>query len=321
MQANLTPMVWMFSGQGTHYHHMGKVLFDSNKTFRDTIIQGERILQDYCKISALDYLYNLTNLDQDNNLINNIVEPCIVLVEVAIARMLFAEGLRPHFLLGVNIGEISSAIISNTLSFSSGLLLAVEQTKSNHYIKSNKNIKHLLSKKIDIDNSENLYNQDYIKNTAFEKKDNIKNLIKDLLELYNVLKSHHIICHILPISHEKDLQIPEQLQLKLKYDTTVPENKILHKISNINLDYKNISPKLFWEVLKNPINFLKAIQFFESIGSWTYVDCGPTDILSTYVKYNLKKDSDSKFFPILSPNGNVIRNFEKLKAHFIKAVI
>jgi len=321
MQASLSPMVWMFSGQGTHYHHMGKVLFDSNKTFRHTILQGEKLLQEYCNISAMDYLYNIANYTNKEKSDSIIAEPCIVLVEVAIARMLFAEGFRPHFLLGVNIGEISSAIISNTLPFATGLILAVQQAKTSHFSKKNKTLKNIFDQNPDFNKDENLYNEKSINKSTFEKKNSIRTLIKDLIELYNVLKSHHITCHILPISHEKDLKVPENLQLELSYKIDNQESKILNKITSIDMDYKNISPELFWEVLKSPINFIKAVQFFETIGTWTYVDCGPTEILSTYVKYNLKKTSKSQFFPLLSPNGNVISNFEKLKRYITSSVI
>ena len=129
MQASLTPMVWMFSGQGTQYYHMGKVLFDCNPTFRNTILQGEKIIQQYCGFSLIEHLYN-DNRDSEE-LLNDttISHPSIVLVEVALARMLFAEGFRPHFVLGVHIGEISTAIISNTIPFVSGLLFVAEQVK------------------------------------------------------------------------------------------------------------------------------------------------------------------------------------------------
>ena len=93
------------------------------------------------------------------------------------------------------------------------------------------------------------------------------------------------------------------------------KNATPEKISQLKPNYKNITPEAFWEMLRQPVNFIKAITFFEKMGPWTYIDCGPTEILSNYVKYNIENDSQSEFFPILSPNGNVISNFEKIKKH------
>ena len=312
MQANLAPMVWMFSGQGTQYYHMGKILFDSNQTFRHTILQGEKIIQQYCGFSLLEHLYD--DSIESEELLNNaeISHPCIVLVEVAVARMLFAEGFRPHFVLGVNIGEISTAILSNTIPFISGLLLAAEQAKTNHFITKNKNISDLL-------NNNEAQGEYETENKSLERKSNISTLIKDLVELYNIIKSQNITCHILPISHEKDISFPKSGENILVFEGgNTQQDQIIEKISQITPNYKNVSSNEFWKMLKSPVNFIKAIRFFEKMGPWTYIDCGPTEILSNYAKHNLQVDSKSQFFPILSPNGNVISNFEKIKKHIEK---
>ena len=96
------------------------------------------------------------------------------------------------------------------------------------------------------------------------------------------------------------------------------QDQIIEKISQLTANYKNVSPEVFWDMLRRPLNLIKAIEFFEKIGPWTYIDCGPTEILSNYVKYSLNNESESQFFPILSPNGNVISNFEKIKKYITK---
>ena len=130
--------------------------------------------------------------------------------------------------------------------------------------------------------------------------------IQELLDIYKFLECKKINCQITPITND---QIIEQIFNNKKENNTNTKKAInIEKIINTTKH-----SDIIWENIKTPLSFTKTIKFFESLTHWTYIDCSPTETLSKYVNYCLKKSSKSKIFPIMSPYGNIISNIEKIK--------
>ena len=56
------PIVFMFSGQGSHYYQMGKELFEENKTFHDWMLKADHLYHDLTQLSVIDHLYSKENI-------------------------------------------------------------------------------------------------------------------------------------------------------------------------------------------------------------------------------------------------------------------
>src|SRR4051794_27189016 len=51
-------LVFMFSGQGSQYYQMGRIFFDGNATFRNTVLQLNDVAAPLLGRSIIDVLYN-----------------------------------------------------------------------------------------------------------------------------------------------------------------------------------------------------------------------------------------------------------------------
>ncbi len=306
-------MVWMFSGQGNQYFHMGLSLFNHNQIFRETIILGDTILQEEKGWSVIQVLYDHSKQKTDPFNEKKWTYPIVVLIEVAIAKMLLSEGYRPHYILSVHHGEISSSIITNVINLKTGLLIACEQASTYDYYCENKHIMKLISP-CDI-KTEQKELIEFKESQPFINDQSLTQLLKTLIELYNLFKSQEIICQLVPLhyvihstSHNKTTIQDERETIHLNYVESSPsvnhyQEMIINKIKNH---------------LKVPMKITEAITYIESIGHWNYVDCSPTGKLAHMIKYNLNTISKSEYFPLLTVHGNELNNLETLKTHMIK---
>ena len=99
------PIVFMFSGQGSHYYHMGKELYDKNPVFRQKVNEFDAAAEEVFGRSIVAALYDRTKTIGDVFDKTLITSPAIIMIEYALAKLLIANGIQPDFLLGASLVE------------------------------------------------------------------------------------------------------------------------------------------------------------------------------------------------------------------------
>jgi acyl transferase domain-containing protein len=79
-----------------------------------------------------------------------------------------------------------------------------------------------------------------------------------------------------------------------------------------------LSPTCFWDVIRQSILFEKTIARLESKSENCYIDLGPFSTLTNFVKQNLAKDSGSKYYSIMTPFHQDIKNINAIEDIFHK---
>jgi bacillaene synthase trans-acting acyltransferase len=72
-----------------------------------------------------------------------------------------------------------------------------------------------------------------------------------------------------------------------------------------------VLPETLWRAARDPVAFRETMAMLERHGSPTYIDCGPSGTLATFVKYNLPKDAHHRIVSVITPFG---RNVERVDA-------
>lgn len=100
---------FLFPGQGTQFPRMACGLIERDATFRNTMDDCLTLLADH----GADVRSAWAELDDEEALADTAVaQPLLFAVEYALARMWLAWGVRPAWLLGHSVGELTAAAVA-----------------------------------------------------------------------------------------------------------------------------------------------------------------------------------------------------------------
>lgn len=120
------PLVFMFPGQGSQYVGMGAALYNREPEFTRWIDRGTELLRAPLKTDLRDFICHSGTVSQamaDEQRETRIAQPCLYLVEYALARLWMSRGLKPDAMIGHSVGEFVAATLANVISFEDGVRL------------------------------------------------------------------------------------------------------------------------------------------------------------------------------------------------------
>ncbi len=125
---NRPKIAFLFTGQGSHYHDMGRKLYETQPTFRKTLQQCDRLLKPYLEQSLLEILYGTSEtahlLDE-----TAYTQPALFALEYALAELWRSWGIVPDAVIGHSVGEYVAACVAGVFSLEDGLKLIAERSR------------------------------------------------------------------------------------------------------------------------------------------------------------------------------------------------
>lgn len=123
------PIVFMFSGQGSHYYQMGRELFEQKPVFKKWMQVGDDIYRELTGLSIIQELYSNQHKKSDPLTRTLITHPAIFMVEYALGQLLIEHDIVPNVVLGTSLGEFTAAVFAGMLSFETALKAVVGQAQ------------------------------------------------------------------------------------------------------------------------------------------------------------------------------------------------
>lgn len=120
-------LVYVFSGQGTHWRGMGGELIEQEPIFARVIQECEQLL-------GRDVDWSLTEQlrarDGDSRLHEtDVAQPAIFAVQVALAALWRSWGLVPDVIVGQSLGEVAAAHVAGALSLEDALRVVFHRSR------------------------------------------------------------------------------------------------------------------------------------------------------------------------------------------------
>ncbi len=128
--ADEPPVAFMFPGQGAQYVGMGAGLYRSEPEFTRWIDRGAELLKMTLGLDLRDYICHtgpVTQAITDEQRETRIAQPCLYLVEYALARLWLSRGVKPYAMIGHSVGEFVAATLANVISFEDGLRMVANR--------------------------------------------------------------------------------------------------------------------------------------------------------------------------------------------------
>ncbi len=310
------PVVFMFSGQSSQYHQMGRELYDRHPRFRMWMEHCDDIAAPLIGCSLCDLLYTGRKKDApfDRLLYTN---PALIAFEYSLARVLIEAGAAPDYLLGYSLGELSAAIVGDALTIEQGIGLAVDYAK---LIESESPPATMLAA-IDVPDIETRYAEElegcWVTARNFDRHLVVTGPVDAMQRLRETLTRDGVLNQVLAVNYGFHTEMQQPLEASFM--------AIAEKIDFNPLRIPVVScrdgavhdggadtrgwPTQLWATFRHPVAFDATVRGLLEKGDFHFMDVGPSGTLATFVKYLLPAGSASTFNDVINPFGRDSQTF------------
>ncbi|MEH2216148.1 MAG: beta-ketoacyl synthase N-terminal-like domain-containing protein [Nostoc sp.] len=154
-ETNQRPVVFMFTGLGTHYINMGSELYQLEPTFREHLDRCCLLFQPLLGLNLKEVIYPTSSAKQEATKEKSgidlrqmlgrdtqsadpaaqklnqtyLTQPALFAIEYALAQLWMSWGIRPVAMIGYSIGEYVAATIAGVLSLEDAITLVAKRAQ------------------------------------------------------------------------------------------------------------------------------------------------------------------------------------------------
>ncbi|MBD8525901.1 acyltransferase domain-containing protein [Pseudomarimonas arenosa] len=304
------PLVFMFSGQGSQYHQMGRELYDRHPRFRLWMDHCDEIAAPLIGGSLCDVLYRDGDKGQpfDRLLHTN---PALVAFEFSLARVLIEAGASPDYLLGYSLGELTAAIVGEALSIEQGIGLAVDYAR---LIEAESPLATMLAV-VDVPDIETRYADQFagcwVTARNFDRHLVVTGPVDAIAPLREALARDGVVHQVLSVKYGFHTEMQQALEAPFMALARTLDFAPLRTPMVSCLDgrvyHGDSDPqdwlRRMWTTFRQPVEFASTVRSLLDRGDFHFLDVGPSGTLATFVKYLLPADSASTFNDVINPFG------------------
>ncbi|SFR91016.1 acyltransferase domain-containing protein [Anaeromicropila populeti] len=310
--------IFMFSGQGSQFYHMGEDLYENNLDFRENMLELDKYARELTGKSVVECMFQKEKRKSDSFDDLPMTHLAIFMVEYSMAQIMQKQGIQPDYVLGMSLGEFASLAVSKVIT-------AVEAM---HYIHTQaeviiKNCGYggmitIIDDYHIFEQYPELYNNSELAAVNFATHFVISCNEENIHFIAKFLKEKSILHVVLPVKYGFHSYYMDEA--KWDYIEFLKDKKFGEPVVKVASCYyggwlDQISQSFLWDVVRGKMNIGSVVKLLEdntSEGENVYLDLGPSGTMATIVKNCLSKDSQSKVEGIITLFGKETDRFNKI---------
>lgn len=300
-------VVFLFPGQGAQYVRMGKELYEQEAVFRDAVNRCADILAPRLGLDIRRILFPAAEEKAEaETKINetSVTQPCIFVIEYALAQLWLSWGIRPSLLIGHSIGEYVAAVLAETFSLEAALGLLASRALLMQSLPAGSMLAVRLG-------GEDIRSQlpEGVSVAAFNspKLCTVSGPTPVLKAFQKTLEERKVASRLLPTSHAfhsamMDPMLPEFAALAAKSPGLPPKLPWISTLTGTVMDPATLRDGRYWvRQVREAVQFSNALDSVISDEKYVLLEIGPGQTLSQLARSHARKSPQVSSIPSLGP--------------------
>ncbi|SEQ26641.1 [acyl-carrier-protein] S-malonyltransferase [Lachnospiraceae bacterium RM5] len=293
-------IAFLFSGQGSQYPGMGKDFYENIPLIKEKFDKAEDF-----RNGSLNQMFNGT---KEELKITKNTQPLLFLEDFAGALALKEKNIYPDVVAGFSLGEIVAITFAGILDYESGFKLVCKRGELMQKAAEVTKGKMIAVLRADADKLKKMcmdYNV-YPVNYNCPGQIVVSGEEENIDKFMDYLKEEGIRCILLEVSgsfHTPYMEsassgLNEELRKK-DYKVEMPKIPVYsNKTASIYPDDEEKIINLLSDQISNPVRWEDIIKKMFEDGVDTFIECGPGNVLSSFVKKILKGEKNIKILNV-----------------------
>ncbi|GAB3486233.1 hypothetical protein GCM10027521_28330 [Amycolatopsis cihanbeyliensis] len=295
---------FLFAGQGSQYHHMGRWLYDNDRTFRAVLDDLDSVVRERRGDSVLEHVYSERRGIEEPFEEFRFSQPGVFMFEYALARMLRERGFRPDVVLGTSLGEVAAAVEAGMAEPADCLAMLLRQVDLFERHCPRGGMLAVLTGPELLENDRLVREHSQLAAINSESNIVLAGREDELDHIADHLSTQGILYQRLPVPfafHSTHIEPIEDRFRELAGSVALRPARLPLLSGTTGEVVEEMTVDHLWRVLRDPFDLRAALNRLLERDRYLLLDLGPSGSMANLVRLLLPAGARSKTFPLLSP--------------------